>query len=228
MTCEDAIRNLLTLDNHTEIDDSTHAHLETCARCRAEHERLYDALSALPDNNTPFGSPAWEAALTDTVMQAVHAQAWAEASAEDDTGWVEYGRWLGAGVLILFGMLALPYTDVLVAVRTLSNGEIDFALAVSFGLITPSIWRCSWQPTSTTSADVCGASACFPYRPTRKRGTVSRGVSWRVGRRRPRYRVHARRAPWQLRRDARAVRGTALSAQVSSAAYRCRPTGETG
>lgn len=135
MTCEDAIRNLLTLDNHTEIDDSTHAHLKTCARCRAEQERLCDALSALPENNTPFGSPAWEAALTDTVMQAVHAQAWAEASAEDDTGWVEYGRWLGAGVLILFGMLALPYTDVLVAVRTLSNGEIDFALAVSFGLI---------------------------------------------------------------------------------------------
>jgi len=32
-------------------------------------------------------------------------------------------------------MPALPYTDALVAVRTLSNGEIDFALAVSFGLI---------------------------------------------------------------------------------------------
>ncbi len=168
MTCEDAIRNLLTLDNHTEIDDSTHAHLETCARCRAEQERLCDALSALPNNTTPFRSPAWEAALTDTIMQAVHAQASAQASAqsspdassiasppgahrsgarqsgaheidlhsaEGDTGWVEYGRWLGAGVLIVFGMLALPYSDVLVAVRTLSNGEIDFALAVSFGLI---------------------------------------------------------------------------------------------
>lgn len=132
MTCKHAMENLLSIDNHASPDTATQEHLEQCPRCRVEYERLTRAFALLrrPDAQArSAGAP--DRQLTQAIMSAVHAAT----ARNEPVDWADYGKWITSGVLILVGMLALPYTGGLAPLRAVTDTNIDVTLAITFGFV---------------------------------------------------------------------------------------------
>lgn len=142
MNCNEAMHQVLALDNHQHVDPRTMKHLRSCPRCAAEYDRLQPALALLLSDGGAAGdranagndASAADSRLTDHIMAAVQS-AVAEQQRARARFWTEYGKWVFSGVLILSGMMALPYTVAVRSLRLLPEARIDATLAVTFGLI---------------------------------------------------------------------------------------------
>ena len=136
MNCNAAMQKVLALDNHQVPDPRTMKHLRCCPRCASEYNRLQPALALLLDSGASAddSADAADSRLTDRIMAAVQSTV-AEQQRAHARVRTEYGKWFFSGVLILGGMMALPYTVTVRSLRLLPEARIDATLAVSFGLI---------------------------------------------------------------------------------------------
>ncbi len=150
MNCKRAMKSLLQLDNHQAPDGAVLTHLYSCARCKAEYNRLQSMITALRPDQATFcetnassariATHAPENGLSERIMAAVRLDgaelaAAAEAGRERAASRAGYAKWLASGTLILFGMVTLPYSAVVNYLRQLPGSRIDVTLAVAFGLI---------------------------------------------------------------------------------------------
>ncbi len=136
MNCDVAMQRVLALDNQQHVDPRTMKHLRSCPRCAAEYNRLQPALALLLSDGGAAGDDtnAADNRLTDQIMAAVQS-AVAEQERARGRFWTEYGKWVFSGVMMLGGMMALPYTVTVRSLRLLPQARIDATLAVTFGLI---------------------------------------------------------------------------------------------
>ncbi|TVR31709.1 MAG: hypothetical protein EA404_09245 [Spirochaetaceae bacterium] len=136
MNCNAAMHRVLALDNHQVPDPRTLKHLRSCPRCAAEYNRLQPALALLLSGggSAEKSADAADLRLTDQIMAAVQSTA-VEQERAHARFWTQYGKWFFSGVLILGGMMALPYTITVRSLRLLPQARIDATLAVTFGLI---------------------------------------------------------------------------------------------
>jgi predicted anti-sigma-YlaC factor YlaD len=132
MNCKEAMNRILHLDNGQPCDHETAEHLNGCEGCRREYDRLNGIIANLRAVEARDGT------LTDRIMEAVRKQKHVRSivtSAEALSERRDYLTWILGGAIIVFGMMILPYTEVLTYLRNLPGSRIDATLAISLGLV---------------------------------------------------------------------------------------------
>ena len=125
MKCDRAIRTLLHLDHFDHPDKRTAAHLSRCPRCRAEFDRLKRTIAILSDP----GDVPIDDQLSERIMTSVRARSIVG---------THYPAWIGSGILIMTGLVTLPYNPVMGYLARISGSSIDLTLALilGFGITT--------------------------------------------------------------------------------------------
>jgi len=165
MKCEQAMEAILRLDNGAEPDATTQGHLSNCPRCRAEYSQLRRALDGLTkslENASDVSAPDdlhRRKQVADRIMSAVRAEAERVAARQTDsgsqlrrqtapasqnlagdTGWIAYSTWISVGVLLLLGIIVLPYTEGFLFLRGVMERDLDAPLALTLGLVMSGYW----------------------------------------------------------------------------------------
>ncbi|TVR72652.1 MAG: hypothetical protein EA427_03125 [Spirochaetaceae bacterium] len=145
MRCEKATRRLLLLDHNERPDRLTAKHLERCSRCRTEYEHQRMLMSSLAgDGISPDGRG--DSIQTEHIMALVRARASERARAneiapapgerpERESTLGDYLAWIGAGLLIVTGLVTLPWNPVLQYLHHQTEGSIVLSTGIITGLV---------------------------------------------------------------------------------------------
>jgi len=141
MTCTRARGQILELDAREAPGEELAGHLSACAACHAFYARLrrLEASTGIASHDVPGTTPATgeePAEFTARVMRAVTAEAEisrtpASASASRPVG---LRGWAVGGTLILAGLVAIEFSDVVHWLRGAFGSVIDVALSTMLGV----------------------------------------------------------------------------------------------
>jgi hypothetical protein len=117
MTCEEAMRDYLSRDNHAPLGEALLAHLADCTTCRGEVDAMRSALHSLV-----VDQPGLDCDLSGAILERINEEQ------------LPISAWLLPGLLILVGMLWLPFSGELAALRSLVGAAFDLTISLVMGI----------------------------------------------------------------------------------------------
>ncbi|MFW6293211.1 MAG: hypothetical protein ACOC7V_12930 [Spirochaetota bacterium] len=141
MTCERAREHIIELDARSAPTGALEAHIRSCGACRAFLARMQRVEAAARlGTGTPGHAEAETARrradFTARVMEAVTAEAAASfrPASEPTPRPVGLRGWTAGGTLILAGLVAIEFSDVVEWLRATFGSVIDVALSTMLGV----------------------------------------------------------------------------------------------
>lgn len=139
MRCEKAMGKILLLDHNERPDRLTARHLHRCDRCRYEYEYQRTLMSSLVGDGITRNAQI-DNALTERVMESVRARTRETSRApgalrETKSSPGDYLAWIGAGLVIVIGLVALPWNPVLKYLYHQIGDTIVFSNGIITGLV---------------------------------------------------------------------------------------------
>jgi hypothetical protein len=101
------MRSFLLLDNAEELPPGLAAHRESCARCAAWAREFL----LLMESRTAFADIPPHTDISSAVMARISREPGEESL--EGTLPLSMGNWIGTGLLILLGMLLIPFSTIL-------------------------------------------------------------------------------------------------------------------
>lgn len=132
MTCERARAQILELDARSAPTGELAAHIRSCGACRAFLARMQRVEAAA---GLGIEAPG-RADFTARVMEAVTAEAAASRAPaiEQTSRPIGLRGWTAGGTLILAGLVAIEFSDVVTWLRGAFGSVIDVALSTMLGV----------------------------------------------------------------------------------------------
>jgi hypothetical protein len=118
MTCEQAMRDYCSRDNHAALGEALLAHLASCSICQGEIETMQAVLHSLV-----VDQPGLECDLSGTILERIGEER------------MPISAWILPGLLILFGTAWLPFSREFAALSSSTGGSFEPTISLVLGLV---------------------------------------------------------------------------------------------